>query len=82
VWKLGEISQTIEQSKIFRDFFDSERTNAWKKLTKKARVKTRGRFYTASADTSGPCTPTFPDEWRRSDKAADDGARKRREPGG
>jgi hypothetical protein len=48
VWKLGEILQTIEQSKIFRDFFDSERYKASQKRTKQARVKTRGRFYTAS----------------------------------
>jgi hypothetical protein len=46
VWKLGEILQTIEQSKIFRDFFDSERFKASQKRTKQARVKTRGRFYT------------------------------------
>jgi len=48
VWKLGESLQTIEQSKIFRDFFDSERFKASQKRTKQARVKTRGRFYTAS----------------------------------
>ena len=36
VWKLGEISQTIEQSKIFRDFFDSERSRASQKRTKQA----------------------------------------------
>jgi len=47
VWKLGEISQTIEQSKIFRDFFDSERFKASQKRTKQARAKTRGSFYTA-----------------------------------
>ena len=41
VWKLGEILQTIEQSKIFRDFFNSERFKASQKLTKQARVKTR-----------------------------------------
>jgi hypothetical protein len=47
VWKLGEILQGIEQSKIFRDFFDSERFKASQKRTKQARVKTRGRFHTA-----------------------------------
>ena len=47
VWKLGEILQTIEQSKIFRDFFDSERFKASQKRTKQARVKTRRSFYTA-----------------------------------
>jgi hypothetical protein len=31
--------QTIEQSKIFRDFFDSERPKASQKRTKQARVK-------------------------------------------
>jgi hypothetical protein len=49
VWKLGEILQTIEQSKIFRDFFDSERFKASQKRTKQARVKTRGSFYATSA---------------------------------
>ena len=48
MWKLGEILQTIEQSKIFRDFFDSERSKASQKRTKQARVKTPKRFYTAS----------------------------------
>ena len=47
VWKLGEILQTIEQSKIFRDFFNSERFKASQKRTKQARVKTSGSFYTA-----------------------------------
>ena len=51
VWKLGEILQTIEQSKIFRDFFDSERFKASQKRTKQARVKTRGSYYTASPDS-------------------------------
>jgi hypothetical protein len=41
MWKLGEILQTIEQSKIFRDFFNAERFKASQKRTKQARVKTR-----------------------------------------
>ena len=53
MWKLGEILRTIEQSKIFRDFFDSERFEASQKRTKQARVKTRGRFYTC-LDVYGP----------------------------
>src|SRR6516165_7113948 len=55
VWKLGEILQTIEQSKIFRDFFDSERLKASQKRTKQARVKTRGSFYTASTQSGSSC---------------------------
>jgi hypothetical protein len=51
VWKLGEILQTIEQSKIFRDFFNAERFKASQKRTKQARVKTRVSFYTASVDS-------------------------------
>ena len=51
MWKLGEILQTIEQSKIFRDFFDSERFKASQKRTKQARVKTSGSFYTASVES-------------------------------
>jgi hypothetical protein len=49
VRKLGEILQTIEQSNIFRDFSDSERSKASKKRTKPVRVKSRGSFYTACA---------------------------------
>jgi hypothetical protein len=51
VWKVGEILQTIEQSKIFRDFFDSERSKPSQKRTKQARVKTRKSFYTASTQS-------------------------------
>jgi len=40
----------IEQSKILRDFFGSERSKASQKRTKQARVKTPKRFYTASVD--------------------------------
>jgi hypothetical protein len=40
----------MKQSKTFRDFFDSERSEASQKRTKQARVKTRGSFYTASVD--------------------------------
>jgi hypothetical protein len=46
VRKLGEILQTIEQSKIFRDFFDSGRSKTSQKRTKQARVKTRKSFHT------------------------------------
>jgi hypothetical protein len=53
VWKLGEILQTIEQSKIFRDFFDSTHFKTSQKRTKQARVKTRGRFHTGSVETVG-----------------------------
>jgi hypothetical protein len=45
VRKLGEILKTIEQSKIFRDFSDSEGSKASKKRTKPVRVKTRGSFF-------------------------------------
>jgi hypothetical protein len=55
VWKLSEILQTNEQSKIFRDFFDSERSKASQERTKQARVKTRLSFYTASVESD----PTF-----------------------
>jgi hypothetical protein len=54
VWKLGEILQTIEQSKIFRDFFDSERSKASQKRTKQARARTRGSFYTATTHLRHP----------------------------
>ncbi len=51
VRKLGEILQTIEQSKIFSDFSDSERSKASKKRTKQVRGKTPGSFHTASAES-------------------------------
>ena len=50
VRKLGGILQTVEQSKIFRDFFDLEGSKASLKRTKQVRVKTRGSFHTASVD--------------------------------
>jgi hypothetical protein len=52
VRKRDEISQTIEQSKIFRDFSDSKRSKASKKRTKQVRVKMRGSFYTAWVELS------------------------------
>jgi len=59
VWKLGEILQTIEQSNIFRDSFDSEHSEASQKRTKQARVKTRERFYTASVEArNSACSAT------------------------
>jgi hypothetical protein len=44
--KLGEILQTVAQSKNFRDFFDSARSEASKKRTKRGRVKTPNSFHT------------------------------------
>ena len=64
-WRPGQIDRgrvktrrvlTIEQSKIYRDFFDFECSKAPQKRTKQARVKTRGSFYTASTQ-SGPSAP-------------------------
>jgi hypothetical protein len=50
VRKLGEILQTTARSKIFRDFFVSERSEASKKRTKQIRLKAGWSFYTASVD--------------------------------
>jgi hypothetical protein len=47
VGKLSEILQTTAQSKIFRDFFASERSETSKKRTKQIRLKTRWSFHTA-----------------------------------
>jgi hypothetical protein len=63
--KLGENLQNIEQSKIFRDFFDSERSKASQKRTKQVRARTRGSFHTASADSA----PTAVDSGRTAVRA-------------
>ena len=47
VRKLSKILQTIAQSKIFRDFFSSKRSEGSKKRTKRIRLKSRRSFYTA-----------------------------------
>jgi hypothetical protein len=44
--KLGEILQSVAQSKNFRNFFDSARSEASKKRTKRGRVKTPNSFHT------------------------------------